>query len=79
LGISIYKTSLLHRPDDYIGFTPGCPPHILQQNCAHDQDRRIRSHFLILTTVKQFSKCRYNLCKEWMSVRADIINGYVLT
>ena len=35
LGICIYKTSLLHRPDDYIGFTPSCPPQILQQNCAH--------------------------------------------
>ena len=27
LGICIYKTSLLHRPDDYLGFTPSCPPH----------------------------------------------------
>jgi len=35
LGTCIYKTSLLHRSDDYIGFTPSCPPHILQQNCAH--------------------------------------------
>jgi len=26
LGIFIYKTSLLHRPDDYIGFTLSCPP-----------------------------------------------------
>jgi len=26
LGICIYKISLLHRPDDYIGFTPSCPP-----------------------------------------------------
>ena len=26
LGICIYKTSLLHRPDDHIGFTPSCPP-----------------------------------------------------
>jgi len=26
LGIcSLYKTSLLHQPDDYIGFTPSCP------------------------------------------------------
>jgi len=36
LGNCIYKTSLLHRPDHYIGFTPSCPPYILQQNCAHD-------------------------------------------
>jgi len=36
LGICIYKTSLLHRPDDYIGFTPSCSPNILQQNCTHD-------------------------------------------
>ena len=28
LGIYIYKTSLLHRPEDYIGFTPSCPPTI---------------------------------------------------
>ena len=35
LGICIYKTPFLHRPDDYIGFTPSCLPHILQQNCAH--------------------------------------------
>jgi len=35
LGIWIYKTSFLHRLDDCIGFTPSCPPHILQQNCAH--------------------------------------------
>jgi len=27
LAICIYKTSLLHRPDDYIDFTPSCPPH----------------------------------------------------
>ena len=33
LGICMYKTSLLHRPDDYIDFTR-CPPHISQQNCA---------------------------------------------
>ena len=26
LGIGIYKTSLLNRPDDYIGFTPSCHP-----------------------------------------------------
>ena len=25
LGICIYKTSLLHRPDDYIGFPRSCP------------------------------------------------------
>jgi len=36
LGICIDKTSHQHRPDEYIGFTPSCPSHILQQNCAHD-------------------------------------------
>ena len=30
--------SLLHRPDDYNGFTPSSPPQILQQNCAHACD-----------------------------------------
>jgi len=39
MGICTHKTSHLHRPDDYIGFTPSCPlPHILQQNCAHGQE-----------------------------------------
>ena len=27
LGICIYKSLLLHRPDDNTGFTPSCPPH----------------------------------------------------
>jgi len=35
LGICIYKTSLPHQPDNYIGFTSSCPPHILQENFAH--------------------------------------------
>ena len=35
LGIYTDKTSHQHRPDEYIGFTPSCSPHILQQNCAH--------------------------------------------
>jgi len=26
LGICTCKTSLLHRPDEYLGFTPSCPP-----------------------------------------------------
>jgi len=26
LGICIDKTSHQHRPDEYIGFTPSCPP-----------------------------------------------------
>jgi len=51
LGICMYKTSLLHRPDDYIGFALSCPPHILQQNCAHRYEcgkylRKVRLHCL---------------------------------
>jgi len=41
LWICIYKTSFLHRPDVYIGFIPSCPPHILQQNCAHGHNMHI--------------------------------------
>jgi len=26
LAMCVYKTSFLHRHDDYIGFTPSCPP-----------------------------------------------------
>jgi len=41
LEICTYKIfSLLHRPNYYIGFTPSCPPHILQQNCAHVHNRQ---------------------------------------
>jgi len=43
LGIFICKTSLLHRPDDHIGFTPSCPSHVLQQNCVHGWKRCIKS------------------------------------
>jgi len=32
IGICIYKMSLLHRRGNYIGFTPTCLPHILQQS-----------------------------------------------
>jgi len=39
LAICVYKTLLLHRVDDYIGFTSSCLPHILQQNCAHASKR----------------------------------------
>jgi len=24
--LCVYKTYFLHRPNDYIGFTPSCPP-----------------------------------------------------
>jgi len=52
LGICIYKTSLLHRSDDYIGFTPSCPPHILQQNCAHARKQPCSNTYV----------CRYRSC-----------------
>ena len=51
-GICIYKMSFLHRPDDYIGFIPSCPPHILQQKCAHDAAYYISLiTFLFIPTV----------------------------
>jgi len=51
LGICIHKTSLPHRPDDYIGFTSSCPPHILQQNCAHQPEQRVRAELLNTRTA----------------------------
>jgi len=48
LGMCIYKTSLPHRPGDYIGFTSSCPPHILQQNCAHERNHRSRMYLHLL-------------------------------
>jgi len=42
LGNCIYKTSLLHRRDDYIGFTPSYPPTLYNKiaptfakSCCH--------------------------------------------
>jgi len=45
----MYKTSLPYRPDDYIDFTSSCPPHILQQNCAHG--RTCKAEYLDITAV----------------------------
>ena len=61
LGICIYKTSLLHRPDDYIGLTPSCPSHSLQQNCAHgygrywDHNNVVQNYFVDKTTTESQS------------------------
>ena len=51
LRICIYKTSLLHRPDDYIGFTPRCPPHFttklrLRLSWKYDKCFRFRIAYL---------------------------------
>jgi len=43
LAICIYKTSLVHGFDDYIGFTPSCTPHILQQHCANGCNNQWRN------------------------------------
>jgi len=61
LGNCIYKTSLLHRPDHYIGFTPSCPPHILQQNCAHDL-KYVSSHFLALAIELHLVRFKLGAC-----------------
>ena len=34
-------------PDDYIGFTPSCPPHILQQNCAHAYKQTVTANGIV--------------------------------
>ena len=57
LAMCVYKTSFLHRPDDYIGFTSSCPPHILQQNCAHGRRQCVISmHVGRLISVVQRRK-----------------------
>jgi len=43
MEICVYKTLLLHRPDDFIAFTLNCPSHILQQNCAHARKGTVNS------------------------------------
>ena len=62
LGICIYETSLLHQPDDYIGLTPSCPSHILQQNCAHDCTY---PELGVLPT--KLSSCFFNVLSEYKS------------
>jgi len=41
IGNLYLPTSLTHRADNCIGFTSSCPPHILQQNCAHEYNPQI--------------------------------------
>ena len=45
LGICIYKTSLLHRPHDYIDFTPSWPPKFY--NKIAPMVRKATCHFLL--------------------------------
>jgi len=37
LEICIYKTLLLHRPDNFIDFTLNCPPHFATKFCGWSQ------------------------------------------
>jgi len=49
LGISIFKTSLLHRPDDNIGFTSSCvPPYFTTKlpQCPDKINAKTGSHFV---------------------------------
>jgi len=49
---NIHKSSLLHRPDDYTGYTPSCP-HILQQNCAHAAGHYARlQHSFLMSRIE---------------------------
>ena len=65
LGMRIYKTSLPHRPDNYIGFTSSCPPHILQQNCAHAYLQHELAlncdHAIFETQTKELNRIYYNI------------------
>ena len=47
LGICIYKTSLLHRPNDYIGFTSSCPPTFYNK-IAPMPGRELNEPFFVL-------------------------------
>jgi len=50
LGICIYKTSLPHRPDDYIGFASSCPPTFCNKiaNMFSDIQGCELSHFVLI-------------------------------
>jgi len=64
----MYKTSLLHRPNDCIGFTPSCPPTV-QQNCAHDHmdvNRICSSVFLTSGPALLWYRSRATLIRHWM-------------
>jgi len=71
LGTCIYKTSLMHRPDYYVGFIPSCPP-ILQQNCAHAHRP---TNFpptnlflwLFMMLIKLGNLCNFNEISSWFS------------
>jgi len=56
IGNLYYETLLVHQHDDYyIGFTPSCPPHILQQNWAHAED----------LIIKSSEKYEYGQAQDW--------------
>ena len=57
LGICIYKTSLLHRPDDYIGFTPRCPPTFYNKIARMVMPSIDMESMLTLTKVQLFREC----------------------
>ena len=64
VGICIYKSSLPHRSDDYIGFTSICPPHILQQNCSHGCGALLHE----ATIFSQLKNCNLFLGTEWVNL-----------
>ena len=64
LGIYIYKTSFLHRPDDYIGFTTSCPHHILQQNCAMQRPTNVLAQLALHTTQQRLTDCPDRLTRS---------------
>ena len=74
LGICIYNTLLPHRADDYIGITSSCPPHILQQNCAHElvgaQNRSFHKQWLNEFTWLAYSNFYNGAFCKWCFVFA---------
>ena len=51
LGICIYKSSLLHRPNDYTGFTPSCPPTFYKKLRPCTPPLRLRDHLWFTTKL----------------------------
>ena len=60
LGICIRKTSLLHRPDDYIGFTPRCTRPTFYNKIAPMDEEDVR--FSSLKTVEAFFCQEFVIC-----------------
>jgi len=73
----IYKTPLLHRPDDYIGFTPSCPPTLCNKIAPMAEVSLFLRVSLLLTAEWTVCFFRTNWCMRESSTGSSARNWSV--